>query len=132
MTERYDQRERQVRADFAVLPAVRDFADEAAVAAGFAADDRYAIKMAFGEAVANAIEHGSSPGDPIDLRACVEDVALALYVCDTGTFVPRVAPRGELPERGRGMEFMQRMMDDVQIEVRPDGTVVRLSKRLPE
>lgn len=127
----FRRRALQVRADFAVLPEVRAFADAAAAEAGFDDEARYAVRMAFGEAVANAIEHGSAPGDAIELSVGVEDGALVLYVTDRGSFIPRVPPRGDLPERGRGLEFMQRMMDEVQVRPRRDGTVVRLTKRLP-
>lgn len=113
------------------MPEARAFADEAAAAAGFGERDRYSIKMAFGEAVANAIEHGSSAGDHIDLRATVEGEDFVLYVRDYGTFVPRVDPRGELPERGRGLAFMAEMMDEVDLDPARDGTRLRLVKRLP-
>lgn len=113
------------------MPEARAFADEAAAAAGFGERDRYSIKMAFGEAVANAIEHGSSAGDHIDLRATVEGEDFVLYVRDYGTFVPRVNPRGELPERGRGLAFMAEMMDEVDLDPARDGTRLRLVKRLP-
>jgi serine/threonine-protein kinase RsbW len=129
--ERFTERELRVSADFAHMPDVRDFAEAAAAEAGFTEDQRYAIKMAFGEAVANAIEHGSAEGDSIDLRATVEDDAFVLYVRDYGTFVPRVDPRGDLPERGRGLAFMSEMMDEVHLHPARDGTRVRLAKRLP-
>lgn len=127
----FTERELEIEADFGRMPDVRDFAEGAAVAAGFGEHDRYAIKSAFGEAVANAIEHGSEPGDTIDLWAAVEGDSLVLCVHDSGMFVPRVDPRGELPERGRGLAFMDEMMDEVQIHPSREGTLVRLSKRLP-
>ena len=130
--ERFRERELRVPADFARMPEIRDFADAAAAAAGFGEDQRYAIKMAFGEAAANAIEHGSEEGDSIDLHAYVENDHLVLHVRDYGTFVPRVDPRGDLPERGRGLAFMNEMMDEIGIEPARDGTRVRLAKRLPD
>ena len=128
---RFKERELEIDADFARMPDARDFADEAAAAAGFAEEARYAIKSAFGEAVANAIEHGSQPGDTIHLWALVEDDSLVLCVHDSGLFVPRVDPRGELPERGRGLAFMDEMMDEVRVHPSRDGTLVRLAKKLP-
>lgn len=125
------ERDLRVPADFGQMREIRAFADAASEAAGYPERDVYAIRMAFGEAAANAIEHGSGEGDWIELRAAVEDDVLALYVKDTGTFVPRVEPRGELPERGRGLAFMGEMMDEVQLDPGPDGTVVRLAKKLP-
>ena len=128
---RFTERELRVPADFALLPQARDFAEEAAAAVGFEQADRHAIRIAFGEAVANAIEHGSQPGGPIDLRAALEGDSLALYIRDRGTFVPRVDPRGELPERGRGLAFMSELVDEVELQPSPEGTLVRLAKRLP-
>lgn len=128
---RFTERQLRVPADFGHMPEIRAFAASAAEAAGFAGDVLYAIRMAFGEAAANAIEHGSGPGDEIELGAAVEDDALALYVRDHGRFIPRVDPRGELPERGRGLAFMGEMMDEVQLHPGRDGTLVRLAKQLP-
>jgi len=117
--------------DFGVLAAVRRFASEAADRAGLGTDARYAVVMACSEAVANAIEHGSPDGDQIEVTAAVEGDSLALYVQDTGRFVPRVRPRGLMPERGRGLAFMSELMDEVQVRAGSRGTVVRLTKRLP-
>jgi anti-sigma regulatory factor (Ser/Thr protein kinase) len=51
-------------------------------------------------------------------------------VVDTGRFVPRVTRRGEMPESGRGLEFMRLMMDEVDLRPGTDGTCLRLIKRL--
>ncbi len=128
---RFTERELEIDADFASMPDVRAFADAAAQDAGFGQEARYGIKSAFGEAVANAIEHGSKPGDTIHLWARVEDDSLVLSVHDSGMFIPRVEPRGELPERGRGLAFMGEMMDEVQVHPSREGTLVRLAKKLP-
>lgn len=128
---RFTERELEIDADFARMPDVRDFAEGAALAAGFGEEATYAIKSAFGEAVANAIEHGSQPGDTIHLWAHVEDDSLVLSVHDSGIFVPRVDPRGDLPERGRGLAFMNEMVDEVQVHPSRAGTLVRLAKKLP-
>ena len=126
----FDAREHAIRADLARLREARGFADEAARAFGLDGDARYQVKLAMSEAVTNAIQHGSSsPGDRITLTAVEEAGALAFYVADTGRFVPRVAPRGDLPERGRGLEFMRIVMDEVDVRPGRDGTVLRFAKR---
>jgi anti-sigma regulatory factor (Ser/Thr protein kinase) len=80
--------------------------------------------------VTNAIRHGSaSPPDLVRLSALEEGGALVFYVADTGRFVPRMAPRVELPESGRGLEFLRRVMDEVEVRPGRDGTVLRFSKR---
>jgi anti-sigma regulatory factor (Ser/Thr protein kinase) len=128
----FAERELSIPADLARLADARAFADEAAADFGFDETDRYQIKMAMSEAVANAVEHGSQgPAERISLRVLVEDGALTFYVRDNGSFIPRMAPRGAMPERGRGLAFMSQLMDEVDVRPGPDGTVLRFSKRRP-
>ena len=127
----FPPREHSMRADLHRLKDARDFADEAAAEFGFGADARYEVRLAVSEAVTNAIQHGSrSPDDPIRILASEESGALVLEVLDTGHFVPRVVRRGDLPEGGRGLEFMRVMMDDVDVQPGSDGTRLRLVKSL--
>ena len=129
-TGRFTERRCSIPADLAELPRARHFADRAATDFGFGESERYSIKMATSEAVANAIEHGSSSSaETVDLRAVDEGGALTFYVTDAGTFVPRVA-RGKTPERGRGLAFMGQLMDEVDVRPGREGTVVRYAKRL--
>ena len=44
-------------------------------------------------------------------------------------FVPRVARRGEMPVSGRGLDFMRRLMDEVDVQPGAHGTCVRFAKR---
>ena len=50
-------------------------------------------------------------------------------VVDTGRFRPRVTRRGALPESGRGLEFMRRLMDEVDLRPTTYGTLLRFVKR---
>ena len=112
------------------LREAREFAERAAAEFGLAEEERYHVRLAVSEAVTNAIEHGSSsPEDPVRLAAHSEDGSLVFEVADTGRFVPRVVRRGELPERGRGLDFMRSLMDEVQLEPGSSGTTLRLVKR---
>ena len=129
----FKKREHLIRADLARLKEARDWADLAAAEFGFDSKARYQLKLAMSEAVTNAIQHGSaSPEDRISLAAMVEEGALAFYVKDTGTFVAREAPTEDLPERGRGLDFMRRLMDEVELRPGDDGTLLRFCKRLGE
>jgi serine/threonine-protein kinase RsbW len=131
LAAQFTERELSISADLARLAEARAFAETAASDFGFDDTDRYQIKMAMSEAVANAIEHGSrGPGDPIWLTAREEAGALTFYVRDNGSFIPRMAPRGAMPERGRGLAFMTQLMDEVDVRPGPEGTVLRFSKRL--
>jgi anti-sigma regulatory factor (Ser/Thr protein kinase) len=129
--ESFGPREHSMRADLNRLKEARDFAEDAAAAFGFGPEARYEVKLAVSEAVTNAIQHGSnSSDDPIRIVAAEESGALVFEVLDTGTFVPRVVRRGELPESGRGLEFMRVLMDEVDLRPGRRGTLLRMAKRL--
>jgi anti-sigma regulatory factor (Ser/Thr protein kinase) len=126
----FEPREHSIRADVGLLKEARDFAELAAADFGFNEEVRYAVKLAMSEAVTNAIQHGStSPHDEIRILAIEESGALVFEVTDTGRFRPRVARRGELPESGRGLEFMRRLMDEVDLRQTTYGTLLRFVKR---
>lgn len=125
-----EPRKHSIRADVELLKEARDFADVAAADFGFDEDVRYQVKLAMSEAVTNAIQHGSaSPSDEIRILAVEESGALVFEVVDTGRFRPRVTRRGELPESGRGLEFMRRLMDEVDLRPTTYGTLLRFVKR---
>jgi anti-sigma regulatory factor (Ser/Thr protein kinase) len=131
LAAQFAERELSIPADLARLAEARAFAEAAAIEFGFDSTERYQIKMAMSEAVANAVEHGSrGPHDDIEMRVRDEAGALTFYVRDNGSFVPRIAPRGAMPERGRGLAFMSQLMDEVDVRPGPEGTVLRFSKRL--
>jgi anti-sigma regulatory factor (Ser/Thr protein kinase) len=126
----FSRREHEMTAQVDELRAGRDFAARAA--AEFGLDDRACdqVKLALSEAITNAIQHGSrSTSDPIRIAATEEAGALVFEVSDTGRFVPRVNRRGEMPESGRGLEFMRLMMDEVELRPGREGTLLRLTKR---
>jgi len=125
------RREYSISADLGRLKEARDFAERAAIAFGLPSDACYQVKLALSEAVTNAIQHGSSsPEDSVRIVVTEEPGALAFEVVDTGRFVPRVARRGDMPESGRGLEFIRLMMDEVDIDPGEHGTRLRLVKRL--
>jgi anti-sigma regulatory factor (Ser/Thr protein kinase) len=127
----FQRREHSIRADLGLLKEARDFGQRAAIELGLPDYAQYQVKLALSEAVTNAIQHGSSsPDSPIRICASQEAGTLVIEVVDTGRFVPRVTRRGDMPESGRGLEFMRRMMDEVELQPGPDGTRLRLVKRL--
>jgi serine/threonine-protein kinase RsbW len=124
-------REHSIQADLNRLKEARDFAVNAAAEFGFGAEALYDVKLAVSEAVTNAIQHGSrSPDDSVRIVATEESGSLVFEVLDTGTFVPRVVRRGDLPEGGRGLEFMRVLMDEVDLRPGRRGTRLRMAKRL--
>jgi serine/threonine-protein kinase RsbW len=127
----FGRQEMTIPADLSRLAEVRRFADRACRAYGFPPDVCYQVRLAMSEAVANAIEHGSTtPDDPIRLQVVHEGDALAFYVSDGGTFIEPAMVYGLMDERGRGLGFIELLMDDVAINPSPEGTVIRFAKRL--
>jgi anti-sigma regulatory factor (Ser/Thr protein kinase)/ketosteroid isomerase-like protein len=112
------------------LHEARTFIDDAAAEAGFDEAVRYQITMAANEAISNALEHGSPcVGGRIHISAALEQQDLVLHVADCGNFGADSPDVDPIAERGRGFAFMNLLMDDVSLEVRPGWTVVRLVKR---
>jgi anti-sigma regulatory factor (Ser/Thr protein kinase) len=126
----FEPRIHSISADVGRLKEARDFADHAAADFGFDEEARSQVKLAMSEAVTNAIQHGSaSSDDEIRILALEESGALVFEVVDTGRFRPRVRRRGDLPESGRGLEFMRRLMDEVDLRPSAAGTLLRFVKR---
>jgi anti-sigma regulatory factor (Ser/Thr protein kinase) len=127
----FPPREHAISADIDRIKEARDFGERAAADFGLPVDACYQVKLALSEAVTNAIQHGSSsPEAPIRICITEEAGALVFEIIDTGRFVPRVTRRGDMPESGRGLEFMRLMMDEVDLQPGADGTRLRLVKRL--
>jgi len=127
----FSTREHRISADLGLLKEARDFAARAAAEFGFGAAACQQVRLALSEAVANAIRHGSaSPSDEVRILVAAEPGAMVFEVLDTGRFRPMVMRRGDLPESGRGLEFMRLMMDQVDLHPGREGTRVRMVKRL--
>lgn len=116
------------------LAEARRFVAETAAECGFSEDDIYAIKLAAGEAVANAVEHGSPDGESnrVTITCLCKKSNFLVIVKDEGRFKKRVpGPTGEDNYRGRGIPLMLAVMDKVTIDEKSDGTRVTLTKALP-
>lgn len=116
------------------LAEARRFVAETAAECGFGEDDIYAIKLATGEAVANAVEHGSPDGEAncVTITCLRKKNNFLVVVKDEGHFKKRVpGPSGEDNYRGRGIPLMLAVMDKVTIDEKSDGTRVTLTKALP-
>jgi len=124
-------REISIPADLDQLSDAREFAAGIAREHGMSEDEVYGVRLAMSEAVANAIQHGSTAAsDVVAISADLEGDSLAFYVRDTGSFRPRLPPQGDLPERGRGLEFMGAVMDEVDLRASSEGTVLRIAKKV--
>jgi serine phosphatase RsbU (regulator of sigma subunit)/anti-sigma regulatory factor (Ser/Thr protein kinase) len=94
------------------------------------------ILLAVGEAAANASRHGTRADRRTEIRIlCVLDTTdVVITVADEGGgFEPNEAS-AELPDRfasgGRGLFLMRELMDDVAFESTPEGTTVKLRRRI--
>ncbi|GAB4275426.1 MAG: hypothetical protein Kow0056_04940 [Coriobacteriia bacterium] len=107
-------------------------------AAGLADNDLLDAKVAVGEALANAVRHGSPGGSADQIRVDIGayDDRVTVQVRDAGHgFEPHAEQSGAasvFAPSGRGIAFMRRLMDDVSFSRDPvtGGTVVTLQKRL--
>jgi NO-binding membrane sensor protein with MHYT domain/anti-sigma regulatory factor (Ser/Thr protein kinase) len=89
-------------------------------------DVAYAILLASGEAVANAVEHAYAGEDePGDLVVCVRSDGdeAEVVIEDFG----RWARGSSDPERGRGVALMHELASAASIEQASSGTIVRLN-----
>ncbi|MGC1215680.1 MAG: SpoIIE family protein phosphatase [Micromonospora sp.] len=89
------------------------------------------VLIATGEACANAIEHGYrfASGTTTTLRAELRGGRLEVEVRDRGAWRTGMDDR-DGGDRGRGRLIMARVMDEATIVGTPEGTTVRLVKRL--
>jgi signal transduction histidine kinase/serine phosphatase RsbU (regulator of sigma subunit)/CheY-like chemotaxis protein len=85
------------------------------------------LLLAAGEAAGNAIEHAVAP-DPamVAVSARVADGAVVIEVRDYGSW--REGPSA--PHRGHGLGIMDALADDLQVVREPEGTTVRITRRL--
>jgi serine phosphatase RsbU (regulator of sigma subunit)/anti-sigma regulatory factor (Ser/Thr protein kinase) len=107
-----------------VRGAVRRWLRESGVTDGDAAE----ILVACGEACANAVQHaysGDPAAGPLEVEAHVVDGVLEMQVRDRGRW-RSPADRGG----GWGLQLMQGLMDDVDVEHTGAGTTVRLRRDL--
>jgi GAF domain-containing protein/anti-sigma regulatory factor (Ser/Thr protein kinase) len=85
------------------------------------------ILVAVNEACSNAIEHPVGRERPdVLLEAELADSAVAIAIRDYGRW-RAPGPRGD---RGRGLEFMDALMEDVEVRRSADGTTVHLTRKL--
>jgi serine phosphatase RsbU (regulator of sigma subunit)/integral membrane sensor domain MASE1/anti-sigma regulatory factor (Ser/Thr protein kinase) len=93
---------------------------------GIAHDDTAEILVACGEACANVVQHaysGSTDPGPLEVEARVTHGRLEMQVRDHGRW-RAPADRGG----GWGLQLMQGLMDDVDVEHTPAGTIVHLRR----
>ncbi len=102
---------------------------------GFPEGDVADIRLAAGEALSNAVEHGrSARSNGFSVVCRFENDNITIEIRDNGAGFS-IERRGEAPPieeraRGFGMSLMQNLMDGVKYD--SNGTCVRLYRRLQE
>jgi len=126
----FKERELRIPADLSMLRDARDWAAMAAEDFGLMEEERFQVRLATSEAVTNAIVHGSAAlGGAVELEAREERGALVFEVRDAGGAAAAGAPAERLAEGGRGLDLVALVMDEVELERRAEGSVLRFAKR---
>jgi anti-sigma regulatory factor (Ser/Thr protein kinase) len=120
-----------VAAEMTSLAGIRATLSRALARQGWPGDLQTSVILAVGEAVANAVEHGSSAGGSIQIALRAEGGRAWVQVTDDGRLgasVPLIdpAPPPATHSRGRGLLLMRRLSEDVQIRPSGNGTIVVL------
>jgi anti-sigma regulatory factor (Ser/Thr protein kinase) len=123
----------RVKSDLRYLSPVRAMVD-AVCGANLSANDREDMKLAVGEAVCNAIEHGSpnAQSDYVRIACTVGRGSVTVSVSDTGEGFShkRSKRRPEaLKESGYGLLLIKKLTSAVRIRRDRSGATVTLEKR---
>lgn len=125
-----------ILADVGALGEARERVHSLLEPLGYSSSQLFDIKVALGEALANAVRHGSpGEGEP-SIRVCVAALAdyVSIDVADAGTGFDGQHDAGDdlYACGGRGIMFMRALMDQVRFApAAGGGTVVTLVKHRP-
>jgi serine/threonine-protein kinase RsbW len=103
-----------------------------ASACGFSESEIADIRLAAGEALSNAVEHGSGTSSTrftVDCDFDGKELRIEIQDAGAGFRAPAIQGKIEPDQRGRGFGIflMRRLMDDVAFG--RNGTIVRLTRR---
>jgi len=108
--------------------------EQIAQTADFDAEAVNQIKTALIEACLNAAEHSDSPDRRIYQKFTLTEDALVITVSNKGNRFAPVQEKASVPvlggKRGRGLQIIRALMDDVHFETTDDGASLVMSKYL--
>ena len=106
--------------DLAKTYEVRRLAERLASAASLSPSRTYDLKLVLSEAVANAIEHATVPGD-VEVVAWLLPDRLVVEVTNLGNFEPGLSKDTVERRRGLGLALMVSLADQMHISRLPDA-----------
>lgn len=114
------------------VPLARNAIASFARICGFTTEEVSDIRLAAGEALSNAVEHGrATRSSGFSVRCSFIEEELTIEIRDNGEGFSLESKRDETPieqrSRGFGIFLMRRLMDGVQFD--NNGTCVRLIRR---
>lgn len=112
------------------LTALRRELTAAIASSGLDADAGEDLVYACSEVATNAVEHGTGTGTA---WTWIADDEVVCQVADAGRITdpfPGVVPPPVDQDRGRGLWLARALCDEVEVASGPEGTVVRLARRL--
>jgi len=116
------------------IPTARRHVAEQAERCGLSGPALFDLLLAVGEALANAVKHGSPrrQADRVHVRVGVQDGGVIVEVRDQGSGfgASRICPPEVYDAGGRGIPFMRALLDDLRFDCRPTGTSVLLFKTI--
>lgn len=116
-----------VPAEPQALAKARHAVEGALESSGADRHELFEISMSLGEALTNVVEHAYPLGDgEIEIGVHREDDVVEILVRDTGQW----QDPSETGDRGLGLVLCQALMDSLDIDARPEGTTVRMRRRL--
>lgn len=125
----------EVAADATALAGIRNAVCEALEPLGMGESALFDVRVAVGEALSNAVRHGSSGADEetvsVSVTAHSDRVVIEVSDCGTGFDGHSSAGADPYAASGRGVLFMRALMDRVEFSATSSGgTAVTLVKHL--
>ena len=119
-----------IPADLASLAVVRAALQEALWEHAWCEEEVQRVVLAASEATANAVEHGSQPGELVEVVFQVGDDEATVRVLDSGGDGPWEPCVPDLPDlsapRGRGLTLIHALAQKVEFRPAGQGTELRL------
>jgi anti-sigma regulatory factor (Ser/Thr protein kinase) len=122
------------------LATIADFVTKAAQASGLNEKAIFEVQMAVDEACTNVIEHGYREEDKAKIALCCEcaDGDFVVTIRDNARpFEPDAVPPPDITccldkrqDRGLGLFFMRKLMDEVRFHFHTEGNELHMAKKI--